>query len=184
MYDAHPPLEPACHAMNNPSRKEPFPQTAPTEELHILDFLSNKEYYPEQDLANINESENKPHISPLKYGESAENVSDALEQHHPETQRAKLPPHPGKIIKKSIDELKLSVAAAACGLCITRQQLYKVITGQSVVTPEMAVRLEKGLGIAADEWLRMQAAYDVAQVRKREGSLKVKRLASGISLGG
>ena len=70
----------------------------------------------------------------------------------------------------------MSVAAAAKALGVTRQQLYNVIGGKSAVTPEMAVRFEKGFGGSADMWLRMQAAYDLAQVRRREGQISVRRL--------
>ena len=56
----------------------------------------------------------------------------------------KNPPHPGLGIRDEIDELGLSVAAAAEGLGVTRQQLYRVINGNSSITPEMALRLEKG----------------------------------------
>ena len=72
------------------------------------------------------------------------------------TARMKNPPHPGGLIRENIDALGLSVAEAARGLGVTRQQLHRVIKGQHGVTPEMAVRLEKAFGGAADFWLRMQ----------------------------
>jgi addiction module HigA family antidote len=89
----------------------------------------------------------------------------------------KNPPHPGELLKDNVDELGLSVAEAAKGLGVTRQQLYNVINGKSAITPEMAVRLEKALGGTADLWLRMQVNYDLAQVRQRDRSIKVKRLS-------
>jgi addiction module HigA family antidote len=89
----------------------------------------------------------------------------------------KNPPHPGELLKDNVDELGLSVAEAAKGLGVTRQQLYNVLNGKSAITPEMAVRLEKALGGTADLWLRMQVNYDLAQVRQRGRSIKVKRLA-------
>ena len=70
----------------------------------------------------------------------------------------KNPAHPGRLLKNDLEELGLSVAAAAEGLGVTRQQLYNVINGKSAVTPEMAIRLEKGIGSTADTWLRMQMA--------------------------
>ena len=90
--------------------------------------------------------------------------------------RMKSPAHPGRLIKNELEEMGLSVAEAAQALGITRQQLYNVINGKSAVTPEMAVRLEKGIGSTADTWLRMQTAYDLAQVRLRAGGIKVKKL--------
>jgi antitoxin HigA-1 len=88
----------------------------------------------------------------------------------------KNPSHPGSLIKSDLDELGLSVIAAAKALGISRQQLHSVIAGRAGVTPEMAVRLEKALGSTADTWLRMQMNYDLAQIRAKASSLKVKRL--------
>jgi antitoxin HigA-1 len=88
----------------------------------------------------------------------------------------KNPPHPGRLVKENIEDLGLSVADAAQGLGITRQQLYNVISGKSAITPEMAVRLEKAIGGTADAWLRMQAAHDLAQIRMRRDKIKVRRL--------
>jgi antitoxin HigA-1 len=91
--------------------------------------------------------------------------------------RMKNPPHPGLLVKENIDELGLTVAHAAEGLGVTRQQLYKVINCQSAISPEMAVRLEKAIGSTAEAWLTMQAAYDLAEVRRHEGHIVVRRLA-------
>ena len=90
--------------------------------------------------------------------------------------RMKNPPHPGRGLKEEIDFLGLTVAEAAKGLGVTRQQLYRVIKGECAITPEMAVRLEKAIGSTADAWLRMQGTYDLAQVRLRSSAIKVKRL--------
>ena len=87
----------------------------------------------------------------------------------------KNPPHPGELIGDTLDEIGVSISAAAKGLGITRQQLHNLISGRSGITPEMAVKLEKAIGSTADSWLKMQMHYDLAQVRKR--TIKVKRLA-------
>jgi antitoxin HigA-1 len=86
------------------------------------------------------------------------------------------PPHPGQGIRDDIDALGLSVAEAAEGLGVTRQQLHNVISGRSGITSEMAIRLEKGVGGTANHWLRLQAAYDLAQARAREKEIVVRRL--------
>ena len=88
----------------------------------------------------------------------------------------KNPADPGELIRDNIDELGLSVTEAAKGLGVTRQQLHKVITGRSPVTPEIAVRLEKAIGSTADTWLRMRMNYDLSQIRKHAPSIKLKRL--------
>jgi addiction module HigA family antidote len=93
----------------------------------------------------------------------------------------KNPPHPGEVAGDSLEELGISISEAARGLGITRQQLHNVIAGRSAVTPEMAARLEKALGSTADTWLRMQMNYDLAQIRTRASSIKVKRFAPKVA---
>lgn len=95
--------------------------------------------------------------------------------------RMKNPAHPGRLIKNELDEMGIGVADAAEALGVTRQQLYNVINGKSAVTPEMAVRLEQGIGSTADTWLRMQTAYDLAQVRLRRDEIKVKKLTPKVA---
>jgi addiction module HigA family antidote len=70
----------------------------------------------------------------------------------------------------------VNITEAAKVLGITRQQLHNLIAGRSGVTPEMALRLEKALGSTADAWLRMQMNYDLARIRARASTIKVKRI--------
>ena len=90
----------------------------------------------------------------------------------------KSPAHPGALIKDNVEALGWTVAEAAAGLGVTRQQLYRVINGESGVSAEMALRLEKAFGGAADTWLRMQLLHDLARVRARAGEIAVKRFRS------
>ena len=87
----------------------------------------------------------------------------------------KNPVHPGQLVKANLEELEHSVAAAADAIGVTRQALNNVISGKSAVSPEMAIRFEQAFGGSADMWLRMQAAYDLAQARQH-GSFHVRRL--------
>jgi len=93
----------------------------------------------------------------------------------------KNPIHPGQLVKACLDDLGLSVAEAAKGIGITRQQLHNVVAGRSSVTPEMAIRFEKAFGGTADTWLKMQANYDLAQVRKRAPGIIVERLTPKVA---
>ena len=90
----------------------------------------------------------------------------------------KNPVHPVLLVKECLDDLGLSVAEAAAGLGVTRQQLHKVIAQKSSVTPEMAFRLEKAFGGVADTWLKMQMNYDLSQVRGRSSTIFVKKLTA------
>ncbi len=88
----------------------------------------------------------------------------------------KKPPHPGRSIKDAcLDPMTLTVTEGANVLGVARHTLSRVINGQAGISPDMAIRLEKAFGSSADAWLRMQTAYDLAQARKHEDRIKVKR---------
>ena len=89
----------------------------------------------------------------------------------------KNPPHPGLSVRHDcIEPLDLSITEAADILGVTRQALNNVVNGKSGISPEMAIRLDKAFGGGAETWLRLQMAYDLAQARKHEGEIKVKRV--------
>jgi len=87
----------------------------------------------------------------------------------------KNPPHPGHSIKDAcLDSLNLRVTDGARVLGVARHTLSRVIIGQTGISPEMAIRLEKAGWSNADHWLRLQTAYDLAQARQHEDDIKVK----------
>ena len=88
----------------------------------------------------------------------------------------KNPVHPGKLVEANLEELNLTVAETAKALHVTRQQLYNVMRGKSAVSPDMALRFEKAFGGSATMWLAMQTAYDLAQARKQQGKITIRRL--------
>lgn len=89
------------------------------------------------------------------------------------------PPHPGDFIRTEVLEpLKLSVAAAAKVLGVSRPTLSTLLNGHSDLSGEMALRLEKAFGVKMDTLMRMQNAFDIAEARKKAGRIKVKRYAT------
>lgn len=91
----------------------------------------------------------------------------------------KNPPHPGPGLKDEFAELGLSIATAADALGISRSQLHRVVAGASDISPELALRLEVVIGGTAEAWLRQQASYDAAAVRRKGDhiTLGLKRIA-------
>lgn len=88
----------------------------------------------------------------------------------------KNPAHPGRIVKSAcLEPLGLSITEGAKVLGVTRQTLTKVINGKSGISAEMAIRLAKAFGNSPEIWVRMQAAYNLAQARKDESKIKVIR---------
>jgi antitoxin HigA-1 len=91
--------------------------------------------------------------------------------------RMKNPPHPGLLIRHDcLEPLGLSVTEGAKVLGVTRQAMNNLVSGKAGISAEMAIRLEKAFGGGAEIWLRMQAAYDLAQAEKHAGKIKVRRV--------
>lgn len=81
------------------------------------------------------------------------------------------PPHPGETLREDmLPALGLTVTDAAIQLGVTRAALSRVLNGRAGVSPEMALRLERWLGLEhggrASVWLGAQAAFDLWQTQK------------------
>ena len=82
------------------------------------------------------------------------------------------PPHPGRLVRQEcLEPLGLSVTEGARVLGVTRQALNNLVNGKAGISAEMAVRLAVAFGGGAEAWLRMQAAYDLARVKRREAEI-------------
>jgi addiction module HigA family antidote len=89
----------------------------------------------------------------------------------------KTPPHPGDFIRTEIIEpAGLSVTAAAAALHVSRPALSSLLNGRAELSGEMALRIEKAFGVKMDTLIRMQSAYKIAQMRKREKEIRVRRI--------
>lgn len=90
------------------------------------------------------------------------------------------PSDPGDFIRMEvIEELGLSVTKAAEILGVRRATLSALLNGNSSVSPEMALRIEKAFGISMDMLLRMQSWYHAAQMRARADEVSVERYVPG-----
>jgi antitoxin HigA-1 len=88
----------------------------------------------------------------------------------------KNPSHPGSIVRHDcLEPLGLSVTEGAKVLRVTRQTLNNLVNGKAGVSAEMAVRLSKAFGSEPEFWLLLQMNYDLAEVRRREAKIDVKR---------
>ena len=88
----------------------------------------------------------------------------------------KKPVHPGRIVRHDcLEPLGLSVTDAAKVLGVTRQALNNVVNEKAGISPEMAIRISKAFGGTPDTWVRMQAAFDLAQALKNAENIEVKR---------
>jgi addiction module HigA family antidote len=89
----------------------------------------------------------------------------------------KNPPHPGDFIRAEIVQpAGLSVTAAAIALRVSRPALSSLLNGRADLSGDMALRIEKAFGVKMDTLMRMQASHNIAQTRKREKQIHVRRI--------
>jgi plasmid maintenance system antidote protein VapI len=66
-------------------------------------------------------------------------------------------------------------------LKVRRATLPDPLHGKANLAPGMAIRIEKAFGPDMHQFLRMQLAYDVAEMRKHSREIHVKRYVPGRS---
>ena len=81
------------------------------------------------------------------------------------------PPHPGEILREDVlSEMGLSKTEAAKQIGITRAALLRVLNGRAGISIEMALEIEKWIGVEqggrAEVWAGMQLDYDLWQARR------------------
>lgn len=86
------------------------------------------------------------------------------------------PIHPGRFLRTEIVEAhNLSVTEAARVLRVSRPALSSLLNGRSSLSGEMALRFEKAFGVDMDTLMRMQNSFDIAQTRRREKQIRLRR---------
>jgi addiction module HigA family antidote len=94
----------------------------------------------------------------------------------------KTPPHMGGFVWRQILEpLGLSVSEAAVALGVSRQALSNLLNEHAALSAEMALRIEKAFGPRLEHLMQMQLAYDVAQARSRERSIRVPKFRKAVT---
>ena len=79
--------------------------------------------------------------------------------------------HPGELIKDELKERKLTQKKLAEMTGIKASVISETISGKRSVSMNMAVALEKALGIPAEMWMNLQTQYnlDTAGIADRDG---------------
>jgi addiction module HigA family antidote len=87
------------------------------------------------------------------------------------------PPHPGEFIREVyLVPFQLSARQVAAKLRVAPSTFNRILTGDSGVTPEMALRLAKTLGRSPESWLAMQYNHDLWQARQKVNLKEVEKL--------
>lgn len=80
------------------------------------------------------------------------------------------PYHPGETLRDDLAASGLTVTEAAARLGCTRQTLSRLLNGKAGISPAMALALERIGWSNGSYWMRQQAAYELAQERRRQAA--------------
>lgn len=78
------------------------------------------------------------------------------------------PPHPGSMVRDSVGAAGWTITECACQLGVTRNTLSRLLNERIGISPAMALALERIGWSNANHWMRLQAAYDLAQERLKQ----------------
>ena len=88
------------------------------------------------------------------------------------------PPHPGEFIREVyLEPASISYRSVALRLKVAPSTFLRLIKGQSNVSPEMALRLSKGLGRSPESWLAMQNSHNLWHVKQTVNLDEIEPLA-------
>lgn len=84
--------------------------------------------------------------------------------------------HPGVLIKDELDMIPdLNQRILAKELGVQPSFLNEIIKGKRPVTADIAILLEKILGISADYWMKFQSQYEIDKARVKQKNIKKVR---------
>ena len=86
--------------------------------------------------------------------------------------------HPGEILLHAhLEPLGISVTEAAEAIGVSRWKLSQITKARARITPEIAIRISKGIGGRARHWYDMQASWDMTQAELAADQIEVERCA-------
>ena len=93
------------------------------------------------------------------------------------------PAHPGELIRETLEALfeetgkRLTVKSVAESMDTTRKTLSAILNAKQSISPEMAVKLAACFKNTSPEfWLHVQDNYDLAQIRNKVDTKRIKVL--------
>lgn len=72
---------------------------------------------------------------------------------------------PGEYLEEWIEDQGLSQQHVADRLGVSRKHVNEMVNGRAAITQDMALRLDRVVGIPAESWLRYEAAYRADRAR-------------------
>ncbi len=94
----------------------------------------------------------------------------------PAKKRTVKPPHPGRHVRRAMEDSGLSYNAFAKKLNVAPATIHRIVTEKSAISPEMVIRLSATVGQTAQYWMQFQTDYDLYHASKRVDTSELKLL--------
>jgi addiction module HigA family antidote len=86
--------------------------------------------------------------------------------------------HPGEILREEyLAPLGMSAGALARQLHVPRTRIERLVTEQTAITPDTALRLAKFFRTTPELWMNMQSGYDI-KIAAAEKKVELARIKS------
>lgn len=87
------------------------------------------------------------------------------------------PAYPGEIIAETLKDMHVSLRQFAKAMDIAPSTASRLLSGQTGVTPEMALRLSAVVGSTPETWLKIQTNYSLHEARQKIDISHLQKLA-------
>jgi len=79
------------------------------------------------------------------------------------------PIHPGRILKREMEERNLSANRLALSLRVPSGRITQILNGKRGLSAETSLRLSRYFGNSARFWMNLQTRYELAQAEREIG---------------
>jgi len=76
--------------------------------------------------------------------------------------------HPGEILEETLDAREITKQELAARTGITPKTISQIVNRKASISPEVAVALERSLGISAETWTNLDTQYRLHEARERD----------------
>lgn len=77
--------------------------------------------------------------------------------------------HPGATIKKQLEDRGMSQKEFASRMGMSEKHISRIIHGEVQLTPDVADKLERVLGVPANFWINLESIYKEKLVKIKDG---------------
>ncbi len=89
--------------------------------------------------------------------------------------------HTGTLLKDELEAMNMTQKKLAEIIGVKPSFLNEIIKGKRAVTADIALLLEKALGISADYWLKFQTQYELDKARiKEKNIIRIKQIEQNL----